>query len=155
MHCGRHQLIRVVEQSNTCPHCKPCKCYRRSTLHRADYNKKNHHSSPSSSSCPPEICPKNEPSNALPISPTIYLPLHAAITGVGLAGNCEAVDEESVEALDDNKDLFTFELGVSPSPSGGSVYCTDPLEGESAGVLGYTPSAVDEENRDPGGVDVD
>jgi len=123
-----------------------------------------HHSSPSrssTSSSPPEICPKNEPSNALPISPTIYLPLHAAITGVGLAGNCEADDEVLVETPDDNKDLFNFELGVSPrppSPNGGSVYCTDPLEGESAGVLGYTlvfPNPMDEENRDPGGVDVD
>ena len=52
-------------------------------------------------------------------------------------------EEELIEAPDNSKDRFSFELGVSArpllSPSGGRVYCTDPREGESAGVLGSVP----------------
>ena len=72
--------------------------------------------------------------------------------------------EELIEAADDSKDRFSFELGVSPkslSPNGGRVYCTDPREGESAGVLGYTPpfpkpsGPIVEEDNVPGGPDVE
>ena len=104
--------------------------------------------------------PKKEPSNGLPISPTICLPLYTATIGIGLAGNCVDV-EVPIEAPDDSKDRFSFVSPRSPSPSGGRVYCMDPLEGESADVLGYTPplpnpsGRIDEEDSDPGGREVE
>ena len=69
--------------------------------------------------------------------------------------------EEPIEAPDDSKDRFSFVSPRPPSPSGGRVYCMDPREGESAGVLGYTPpfpnpsGPIDEEDSDPGGPEVE
>ena len=61
--------------------------------------------------------PKKEPSNGLPISPTICLPLYTATIGIGLAGNCVDV-EVPIEAPDDSKDRFSFVSPRSPSPRG-------------------------------------